>query len=132
MSFTNILHGINLFLAENLFYALLGVLLLNILQRRQRQTSARKRMATFYISVLILVWMIGTILIVHFNLPDMLQLPLLAVLIYIGWRYRTHTFPFRRYCANCGQALSGGRILHHDANLCETCEPDKQASSQQN
>ena len=103
MSLTSVLHNINLFLAENLFYALLGMLLLNMLQRRQRKRSARKRMATFYLSVLILAWMIGTILIVHFELPDLLQLPLLAVLIYVGWRYREHTFPFRRYCANCGQ-----------------------------
>jgi 8-oxo-dGTP diphosphatase len=132
MSFTVTFHRINLFLAENLFYLLLAVLLINMLQRRQRQTSARKRMATFYLSVLVLAWMIGTIVIVHFGLPDLLQLPLLAVLLYVGWRYRTHTFPFRRFCANCRQPLSGGRILYHDANLCESCEPGQEASSQRN
>jgi 8-oxo-dGTP diphosphatase len=102
-----------------------------MLQRRQRKTTVHKRMATFYLSVLILAWMIGTILIVHFKLPDILQLPLLGALIFVGWRFRSHTFPFRRYCAKCGAALSGKRLLYHDSNLCETCEPDEEGSPSQ-
>jgi 8-oxo-dGTP diphosphatase len=128
MSYTDTLHSINLFLAENLFYLLLGVLLINMLQRRQRRTTVRKRMATFYLSVLILSWMIGSILIVHFKLPDLLQVPLLGALIFVGWRFRAQTFPFRRYCAKCGAALSGKRLLYRDSNLCETCEPDEEGS----
>ena len=128
MSFSEILHSVNLFLADNLFYLLLAVLLVNMLQRRQRKTTAKKRMATFYLAVLVLVWMIGTILIVHFELPDLLQLPLLGALLFVGWRFRERTFPVRRYCAKCGDPLSGKRMLYHDSNLCETCEPGEEGA----
>jgi len=123
MSFTELLRSVNLFLAENLFYLLLAVLLLNMLQRRQRKTTEKKRMATFYLGVMVLVWMIGSILIVHFKLPDLLQLPLVGALVLIAWWFRAYTFPFRRYCAKCAAPLSGKRMLYHDSNLCETCEP---------
>ena len=128
MSFPEILHGMNLFLAENLFYLLLAVLLINMLQRRQRKTTEKKRMATFYLGIIVLAWMVGSIVIVHFQLPDLLQLPLIGGLGLIAWRFRTHTFPFRRYCANCGDPLSGKRMLYHDSNLCETCEPGEEGS----
>ncbi|MBN1834231.1 MAG: hypothetical protein JW820_00200 [Spirochaetales bacterium] len=123
MSFSEILPRVNLFLAENLFYLLLAVLLVNMLQRRQRKTTEKKRMATFYLAVIVLAWMIGSILIVHFRLPDLLQLPLVGVLVLVAWRFRAYTFPFRRRCLKCGSPLSGTRMLFHDSNLCETCEP---------
>jgi 8-oxo-dGTP diphosphatase len=131
MSFATILHSVNLFLAENLFYLLLGVLLINMLQRRQRKTTQKKRMATFYLGVLVLVWMIGSILIVHFELPDLLQLPLVGALVLVAWRFRDHTFPFRRTCAKCGSPLSGNRMLYHDSNLCESCEPGQEGAAGQ-
>jgi len=116
------LTALNRFLADNLFYLLLGILLLNMLQRRERAASANKRLATFYLAVIVLAWMIGTILIVHFGLPDALQLLLIGALGFAAYHFRVQIWPFRRSCLKCGGPLSGKRILYHEANLCENCE----------
>jgi hypothetical protein len=65
--------------------------------------------------------MVGTVLIVSFDLPDVLFLPLLAVMVLIGYRYRKKVFPFRLNCSSCGERLSGKRILFYDSNTCEKC-----------
>ncbi len=111
------------FVSEKILYLLLAVLALNIFQRRYQKHSRQKRFATLYISILILALMIGTALIVYLDLPDVLFLPLLAVLILIGYRFRKQVFPFRLNCRRCGERLSGKRILFYDSNTCEKCEP---------
>lgn len=116
------LNTVTTFVSENILYLLLAVLVLNMLQRRYQQHAQRKRFATLYIAILILVLMVGTVLIVYFELPDILFLPLLAVLALIGYRFRTKVFPFRLNCRRCGERLSGKRILFFDSNTCEKCE----------
>ena len=75
------LHSITLFLANNIFYLLLAVMALNMFQRRYQQHAQKKRMATLYLGILILAFMVGTILIVNFNLPDLLIFPLAAAVL---------------------------------------------------
>ena len=116
------LHSVNTFIAERILYLLLAVLALNMLQRRYQKHAQKKRFATLYIGILILVFMVGTVLIVYFDLPDILVVPLLAALVLIGYRYRRQVFPFRLNCRLCGQRLSGKRILFFDSNTCEQCE----------
>jgi uncharacterized membrane protein len=116
------LHALTTFVSEKILYLLLAVLVLNMLQRRYQQYVQKKRFATLYIGILILVLMVGTILIVYFNLPDILFIPLLALLILVGYRYRKQVFPFRLNCQSCGQRLSGKRILFFDSNTCEKCD----------
>ena len=110
------------FTAENILYLLLAVLVLNMLQRRYQKHAQKKRFATLYIAILILVLMVGTVLIVYLNLPDILFLPLLAALILVGYRFRKQVFPFRLNCLLCGERLSGKRILFFDSNTCEKCD----------
>ena len=113
------------FVSENILYLLLAVLVLNMFQRRYQQHAQKKRFATLYIAILILALMVGTVLIVYLELPDVLFLPLLAAVILIGYRFRTKVFPFRLNCQACGEKLSGKRILFYDSNTCEKCEqPD--------
>jgi hypothetical protein len=117
------LHTVNTFIAEKILYLLLAVLLLNMLQRRYRQHAQKKRFATLYIGLLILALMVGSVLIVTLKLPDILIVPLLAVLIVIGYRFRNKVFPFRLNCEQCGQKLNGKRIAFFDSNRCEHCDP---------
>jgi hypothetical protein len=119
---TGFFETVTTFVAERALYLLLAVLVLNMLQRRYQKTAQSKRLATLYISILILALMVGTVLIVTFDLPDVLFLPLLAVLILIGYRFRNKVFPFRLNCRSCGERLSGKRILFYDTNTCEKCE----------
>jgi hypothetical protein len=115
------LHTITLFLSKNIYYLLLAVLALNMFQRRYQQYAQKKRMATLYLGILILIFMVGTILIVNFKLPDVLILPLAAGVILFGYVKREHVLPFRLNCRQCGQSLSGKRVLFFDANTCDAC-----------
>ncbi|UCF98706.1 MAG: hypothetical protein JSV89_04005 [Spirochaetaceae bacterium] len=115
------LHSLTTFVSEKILYLLIAVLVLNMFQRRYQQHSQKKRFATLYIGILILALMVGTVLIVYFQLPDILFIPLVAVLVLVGYRYRRQVFPFRLNCRLCGQRLSGKRIVFFDANTCEKC-----------
>ena len=115
------LETLTTFVSQRILYLLLAVLLVNMFQRRYQKTAQKKRFATLYIAILILALMVGTVLIVSFDLPDVLFLPLLAVLVLIGYRFRKKVFPFRLNCRNCGDRLSGKRILFYDSNTCEKC-----------
>ena len=114
--------SVTTFISERIIYLLLAVLVLNMLQRRYQQHAPKKRLATLYIAMLILAFMIGTVLIVYFDLPNILVVPLLAALLLVGYRFRSRIFPFRLNCRRCGQRLSGKRILFFDSNTCEQCE----------
>jgi 8-oxo-dGTP diphosphatase len=121
MNPSGFLHALNLFLARNLFFLLLAVLVLNMAQRRHHGESLRKRFATLYIAVLALALMCGIIVIVHFQLPDLLMLPVLGGLVLVGYLNRRHVFPFRLRCSRCREPLSFDRVLYFDDNTCRRC-----------
>jgi uncharacterized membrane protein len=125
MQSTGFLNTVTTFVSENILYLLLAVLVLNMLQRRYQQHARKKRFATLYVAILILVLMVGTALIVYLELPDILFLPLLAVLVLVGYRFRKQVFPFRLTCRLCGEKLTAKRILFYDSNTCEKCEQSR-------
>jgi uncharacterized membrane protein len=125
MQSTGFLNTVTTFVSENILYLLLAVLVLNMLQRRYQQHARKKRFATLYVAILILVLMVGTALIVYLELPDILFLPLLAVLVLVGYRFRKQVFPFRLTCRLCGEKLTGKRIFFYDSNTCEKCEQSR-------
>jgi len=120
------MHPITLFLQKNLFYLLLAVLALNLFQRRYQKLSERKRFATLYLAMLVLAWMILVIVVVAFGWPDWLLVPFTLALAGVGAIFHRHTFPFRLRCARCGQSLEAKRILFHDSNACERCDPSQE------
>jgi hypothetical protein len=116
------LDTVTTFVSDNIIYLLLAVLVVNMVQRRYQKYAQMKRLATLYIAILILALMVGTVLIVYLHLPNIVFLPLLAVLILTGYRFRKKVFPFRLNCKSCGERLSGKRILFYDSNTCEKCD----------
>jgi multisubunit Na+/H+ antiporter MnhG subunit len=121
------MHPIILFLQKYLFYLLLAVLALNLLQRRYQKYSEKKRFATLYLSMLVLAWMISIIIMVFFRLPDLLLIPFTAAPAAVGIVFRRRVFPFRLRCAQCRQPLSSKRLLFFDSNACERCDPHEDA-----
>jgi hypothetical protein len=117
------MHPIVLFLQKNLFYLLLAVLGLNLFQRRYQKYSEKKRFATLYLGMLVLIWMILVIIMVYFRLPDLLLVPFTAAVAVTGFLFRRHIFPFRLRCVQCRQPLSSKRIFFFDSNACERCDP---------
>jgi 8-oxo-dGTP diphosphatase len=119
-------HQAALFLQKYLFYLLLGVLALNLFQRRYQKLSERKRFATLYLAMLVLSWMILVIVLLHFGWPDWLLVPFTLAPVAVGVIFRRHVFPFRLRCARCGRSLESGRILFYDSNVCERCDPPQE------
>jgi hypothetical protein len=86
------------------------VLALNLFQRRYQKASERKRLATLYLAMLVLAWMILVIVVVAFHWPEWLLIPFTLAVASVGVIFRRHTFPFRLRCARCGGSLDK-RIL---------------------
>ncbi len=121
---TTVLGGpVTAFLGKYLYYLLLAILFLNVLQRRHMKTGEKKRLATLYLSVATLVLMGIALGINHFRLPDLLLIPALAAIGILAWVYRERVLPFRLSCRKCGTRLDFKRLAFHDSNLCATCDP---------
>jgi len=97
------------------------VLALNLFQRRYQQTAQRKRLATLYLAMLVLAWMVLVIVVVAFRWPEWLLAPGTLALVALGAAFHRHTFPFRFRCVRCGAFLEAGRVLFHDSNDCARC-----------
>lgn len=116
-------HFITVFLADNLYYLLIGILVINLLQRRYQRYSHKKRIATVYIAGLVLYLIVFSIIVIRFKLSDILLIPnvlCMAILIYFA---REKIFPFQLRCRKCGKNLPFKRIIFFDSNSCENCDP---------
>lgn len=100
---------------------LIGVVILNLTQRKHLSHGERKRFATLYLAGLALVLYLTALLIKRYRVtPWLLLIVLAADTVVIIWQ-RNH-FPFKRKCIACGEPLTLKRILYFDSNLCESCD----------
>ena len=108
-------------LAGILPWAVIAVLGFNMSQRRFMDVGAAKRFATLQLGGLVAAFWAATLVLEHFALPDLLLLPVLALLLTIGVARRRSIFPHRFRCASCGAPIELRRILYHDAPTCAAC-----------
>lgn len=106
---------------EKMIWGVLAVLVLNIFQRRYQTKSHHKRLATIYISALILVLNIIYVMIIQYELPRWLAIPALLVPIGFAFLFRSKIMIFRRKCVSCGKPLDIQTILYMDHSLCGDC-----------
>ncbi len=109
-------------LSRILPYALIAVLVLNLVQGRHKQRAMQKRLATLYLACIILALLALTLVMVRFDLNDLLLAPGAAFLAGVVWTQRRYLLPYRMRCAQCGAALGVHRILFRDSKCCEACE----------
>jgi len=109
---------------------LIGVVIINLTQRKHLSHGERKRLATLYLAGFAAVIYGVFIIIRRYYLP----LPLLLIPIVLGavliWLQRRH-FPFTLKCVSCGVPLSLKRILYYDSNLCEQCDESEEENEKQ-
>ncbi len=110
-------------LSDNLYILILAILLLNLIQRRYQKYSQKKRMATLYFAILSLALMAVSLLIIHFNLSDLILAPLILGLGIIIYLARNRFLPFRLHCRKCSKRLPFKRIIFFDSNCCDDCDP---------
>ena len=108
-------------LAEVLPWAVIAVLAFNMTQRRFMAAGVAKRFATFQIGGLLAALWAATLVLEHFGLPDLLLVPVVALLAVIAVARRRSIFPHRLRCAACGERLPLARILYHDERRCASC-----------
>ena len=110
------------FLQKGLYYLLIALLVLNLLQRKHIKTGAKKRQATLYLAIVVLVLMTAAVLIRRFDFSESLLLPVILAAALLVLSKRSRFFPFLIHCLKCGQRLGWQRLLYHDSNLCESCD----------
>lgn len=110
------------FLQKGLYYLLIALLVFNLLQRKHIKTGAKKRLATLYLAIVVLVLMTAAVLIRRFSFSESLLLPVILAAALLVLSKRPRFFPFRINCLKCGQRLGWQRFLYHDSNLCESCD----------
>jgi hypothetical protein len=101
-------------LAEALYVAFLGALILNIIQRRHQARAGRKRFATLYIALGLFAALLLSQGIVEFGGADWMLLPGLALIVGLLYVYRRHTFPFRLRSPRDGRKLTWDEVLFDD------------------
>ncbi|HET6450391.1 MAG TPA: hypothetical protein VFI08_03730 [Spirochaetia bacterium] len=96
---------------------------LHLYQRKFRDTGARKRSATQWLTFLVIgLWAVAW-LFRQFGVPDEWLLAAAAVAAgVLVWRRRV-LLPFSRRCAQCGKTVPVVSMMCLDSNTCEACGP---------
>jgi 8-oxo-dGTP diphosphatase len=110
------------FVADNFFWVFVGILLVNLLQRRYQETAQKKRFATLYLAIAAFFVYTGAQLLVEFELSPYYFVPAVALIIGVVYYYREHTFPFRLRCPRSGRILNLETILFRDSNILPEAE----------
>ncbi len=108
-------------IVEYLQWLFLLILLLNLAQRRQYETAARKRLATLYIAAGLILFYAVAHLIQLLEASDWWLLPTAAALVFALTRGESALRAFRLSCRSCGARLSLATIVYQDSNLCSNC-----------
>ncbi|TVR90656.1 MAG: hypothetical protein EA428_07930 [Spirochaetaceae bacterium] len=108
-------------IVEYLQWVFLLILLLNLAQRRQYETAARKRLATLYIAAGLILFYAVAHVIRLLEISDWWLLPTGVALVFALTRGESAVRAFRLYCRGCGSRLSLASIVYQDSNLCSDC-----------
>ncbi len=111
-------------LTEPVFWLLAAAAILNLTQKRYHKTCMKKRTATLVWAILVFVFYVVVVLVAtNEKLPDYFLLIGLAIVAVGGYIFREKAFPYKLKCISCQTRLSFTRILYHDSNMCEKCDP---------
>jgi len=114
------------FLQRWMLIPIVALWALHLSQRRFAAVVGRKRHATLFLtSALIVIWIIAWFF-ARAAVPDIFLVPVAALVASIVIWQRKVFLPIRLHCGRCGKPLSFKRILYHESNLCQACEPEKE------
>ena len=109
------------FLSRILYYPVVALFVVNLVQRRHMAAGLRKRYATLYLGGLLLAFWGSTFMILRFGLVDLMLLPAAGLCLAVLLLLRDSMLPFRLRCAVCGRRLGWREALYNDANMCAVC-----------
>lgn len=109
------------FIHKYFFWILLLVVFLSVDQRRIPD-SGRKRGATVFICLLMMIWDMPNIFFIAKGLnPNWAWATLAACILLAFLWFRRRGWPYRLHCAKCGRKLDWVHVIGHDDNLCQSC-----------
>lgn len=114
-------HPVSNFIVSYFYWVFLGVLVINIMQRKHRAEAQRKRNATLYIAIFVFVFYIYAYGIIRLGLSEWFLLVYVGIIGSFMWFYRRIFLPFTIHCRSCAKTLSFERLLYSDSNLCLEC-----------
>ena len=109
-------------------WMLVPVLLLwgyHLAQRRYAATVGAKRMATLFLTALVLAAWVAVYAFIRLVVRDIFLLAVAAAVIAVAVWQRRSLFPYRARCVQCSRPLGLERILFRGDNRCEACDPAK-------
>ena len=87
------------FLNKTLYFPVVLILIVNLLQRRHMKEGLAKRYATLYIGLILLLLWGFTFLMIRFGIPDWLLIPYCLVGVTVTVLARSKVVPFRLKCS---------------------------------
>lgn len=120
-------HPVSNFIVSYFYWVFLGILVLNVMQRKYREKARRKRNATLYIAILVFVFYIYAYGVIRLNLSEWFLLIYVAVVAALLGFYRRTFLPFTIRCRKCERSLTFDRVFYSDSNLCAECAGDEDA-----
>ncbi len=112
-------------ITSDIYWVLIGVLVLNLFQRKHIATGQRKRMATLFFALLILLSNVLFAVILSTGMPQWTAFIAVAIAVFVGYAIRTKLLVFKFKCPSCGARLDTTSLLFHDSNLCVSCRDER-------
>jgi len=116
-------------ISDEYLWVLVGILMVNLYQRRSPFEVNDKRLSTVFLACLAFLYEIFIIIILSQSLPTWLAIPTLAIVILLGYILRAKVWPFKLHCTKCGKRMTFTEIINIDENTCTECyyenHPDK-------
>jgi hypothetical protein len=104
------------FVSDTFYWVFMGILVLNLTQRKYQKTAGKKRMATLYLAIAALAIYSAAQLSLLYELGDGLFAAFAIVVLGAVYVLRAYTFPFTLICQRTGRRLDFHNILYNDSN----------------
>ena len=121
-------NAIALFLSNNMYYPVVLIFVVILIQRRFGEQGVAKRNAIMYIGIMLLALWGFSFFLLRFELADALLIPFVLGCLTLAVFKRKLMLPFRRACSQCGRKLPIKQVLFLDSTLCESCAGRGQGS----
>ncbi len=118
------------FIANEFYWVFLGILLLNVFQRRHHKTAVKKRFATLYLGGAAFVIFLIANAVVQYGLPTYALILGIVAVVVVLYIFRRHTFPFTLRCQRSGRRLDFNTILFRDSNILPDYDDDGATASE--
>ncbi|POR01296.1 hypothetical protein AU468_08225 [Alkalispirochaeta sphaeroplastigenens] len=108
--------------SDYFYWIFIGILLVNLSQRRHGMKAHKKRLATFFYALTAMILYFGGVTIVRYGGNDLWFVALAVTAVLLLGVFRAHTMPFTWRCVKTGKRLDTQTFLYRDSNTLPEAE----------